>query len=106
MMNHEKCKTTFRGNASYFLRDYADGGLFRFCQENQDKMYVEKEVTRPLSAKQARMKSDFDLINIFTPQIETMTAFVVSDKRRWTKRPKTFGELSSKWWKSLPQERI
>jgi len=106
VINDEKCKTTFRGNASYFLHPYKDGGLFRFCEEHADKMYVEKTVTRPLSAKQARMKSDFDLINIFTPQIETMTAFVISDKRRFTESPRVFKDLLEKWWPSLPQERI
>jgi len=106
MINDEKCKTTFRGNASYFLRDYADGGLFRFCEEHKNKSFLEMEVTRPLSAKQARAKSDFDLINIFTPQIEAITAFVNSDKRIVTKHPKTFGELSEKWWPSKPQERL
>ena len=106
VINDDYCKTVFRGNASYFLREYADGGLFRFCDEHADEMFVTKEVTRPISAKQARMKSDLDLINIFTPQNETMSAFVNSDKRRWLDRPHTFGELKSKWWPSLPQERI
>jgi len=106
MINDEYCKTTFRGNSSYFLRDYADGGLFKFCDDYADEMFVQKEVTRPLSAKQARMKKDLDLINIFTPQIETMTAFVVSDKRRWIERPRTFRELKSKWWPSKPLERL
>jgi hypothetical protein len=106
MQNKTKCKTVFRGNASYFLKDYQDGGLFRFCDEHASEMFVQMEVTRPLSAKQARMKSNLDLINIFTPQIETMTAFVLSDKRRWKERPKNFEELSSRWWPSLPLERL
>lgn len=106
MQNKTKCKTVFRGNASYFLKDYQDGGLFRFCDEHSSEMFVQMEVTRPLSAKQARMKSNLDLINIFTPQIETMTAFVLSDKRRWKERPKNFEELSSRWWPSLPLERL
>jgi hypothetical protein len=106
MKNNDICKTVFRGNASYFLRGYADGGLFKFCDEHSDEMFIQKEVTRPISAKQARMKSNLDLINIFTPQIETITAFVNSDKRRWLERPHTFGELQSKWWPSLPLERL
>jgi len=106
VINEDYCKTTFRGNASYFLKDYKDGGLFRFCQDHASESFVELEVTRPLSAKQARMKSDFDLINIFTPQIETMTAFVLSDKRRFTEGPRTFQDLLDKWWPSLPQERL
>ena len=106
VMNDESCKTTFRGNASYFLKDYKDGGLFRFCEEHQDLPYVEKVVTRPLSAKQARMKSDFDLINIFTPQIETIGAFVFSDKRIYPQRPRLFGDLLNQWWPSKPKERL
>ena len=104
--NDDYCKTTFRGNASYFLRDYADGGLFRFCQDHSTKSFVEMTVERPLSAKQARMKGDFELINIFTPNIECMTAFVMSDKRRFIERPKVFQDLLDGWWPSLPQERL
>lgn len=106
VINDDYCKTTFRGNASYFLKDYKDGGLFQFCQDHADESFVEMEVTRPLSAKQARMKSDFDLINIFTPNIETITAFVISDKRRFERRPRTFQDLLDDWWPSLPQERL
>jgi len=106
IINDEYCKTVFRGNASYFLRDYPERGLFDFCENNSTEMIVQKEVTRPLSAKQARMKSDFDLINIFTPQIESMTAFVDSDKRRFRKSPRIFQDLLDKWWPSLPQERL
>tara|TARA_R110002012_G_scaffold298759_2_gene497392 strand:- start:1045 stop:3036 length:1992 start_codon:yes stop_codon:yes gene_type:complete len=106
VINDEYCKTTFRGNASYFLRDYKDGGLFRFCEDYSSEPFVQIEVTRPLSAKQARMKSDFDLINIFTPQDETMTAFVMSDKRRFLERPRIFQDLLDKWWPSMPQERL
>ena len=106
IVNDDYCKTTFRGNASYFLKDYRNGGLFQFCRDNADKQYVSMEVTRPLSAKQARMKSDFDLINIFLPNTETITAFVDSDKRRYTKRPVVFQDLLDRWWPSSPQERL
>lgn len=106
MINDETCKTVFRGNASYFLRGYADGGLFRFCEEHADETFVTMTVTRPVSAKQARIKKDMDLVNVFTPQKETMSAFVISDKRMWIKRPHTFSELASKWWPSYPLERL
>ena len=106
IVNDDYCKTTFRGNASYFLKDYKDGGLFQFCRDNADSQFVSMEVTRPLSAKQARMKSDFDLINIFLPNKEIITAFVDSDKRRYTIRPVIFQDLLDRWWPSYPQERL
>lgn len=106
VINDDYCKSTFRGNAAYFLRDYKEGGLFQFCRDNSQEPFVEIEVTRPLTAKQARMKSDFGLINIFTPQTETMSAFVVSDKRRFKERPRIFQDLLDSWWPSLPQERL
>lgn len=103
----EKVKTTFRGSASYFIRNYRNGGLFRFCEEHSNRYLMEKIITKPYSAKEARAKSNYSLINIFEPRKFVISAMGDSNKRIWTKEhPQTFGDLTNTWWDSFPHSEV
>ena len=99
--------TVYRGSAALFLRAFADGGLFRFCEEFADLHAISKETRRPLSAKEARVKSDFSLMNQFLPRANTFSALGDSTKRLWPDRvPSTFGDLGNEWWPSTPHREL
>lgn len=103
----EKVKTTFRGSASYFLRGYKDGGLFRFCDENSSRSELTAYINKPWSAKQARIKKDYSLINVFEENKFTITALGDSNKRRWGLHyPELFGDLTEEWWPSSPHSEV
>ena len=100
-------KTTFRGSASYFLRSYKEGGIFRFCEENQDSEFIRAHVNKPYSAREALIRNDPDLINVFREQSYTMRALGDSTKRLWGSIiPRTFGDLMSRWYDSIPHQHL
>lgn len=88
-----KYKTTFRGTAAYFLRHYADGGLFRFCEENQNISRVSTIIDKPYSAKEARFRGDLSLMNVFVPRRFSFNVKGDSTKRRAISTPSLFGDL-------------
>lgn len=103
----DKMKTTYRGSASYFVREYADGGLFRFCDEHNRTDIVTKRVSRPYTAKQARQKGDYGLINVFEDHNFTMTPLGDSTKRLWPNAiPRLFGDLLTTWFPSQTHNKI
>ena len=103
----QKIKTTFRGSASYFLRNYQEEGLFGFCKDHIEESEVSTSINKPLSIRQARIKKDMDLINIFTPQSFTMKATGDSTKRIWNgETPILFGDLLENWFTSIPHRQL
>ena len=107
MRKGDYTKTVFRGSASYFLRDYREGGIFRFCEEHADLTGVERTVSKPLSARQARQKSDMTQMNVFTPQQFVIRAWGDSNKRSWSgESPQTFGDLLDRTWYSFPNQQL
>ena len=105
--SENEVKTTFRGSASYFVRDYRDGGLFRFCLEHAERRELRETVRKPWSAKEARIRKDYGLINVFEPRHFRMTAMGDSNKRVWTsEHPQTFGDLGESWWPSQPHSEV
>ena len=103
----DKIKTTYRGSASYFVSSYRDGGLFRFCEENKSTDYVQKTVRRPYTAREARQRSDYTLINKFEPRSFSMTPMGDSTKRLWSGDvPKLFGDLLTTWFTSSTHEKV
>ena len=82
-----KIKTTFRGSASYFIRDHKETGLYSFCEENANIAKLSKLIVKPYSAKEARMKSDFGLINVFEERKFSISVMGDSNKRRFTFGP-------------------
>jgi hypothetical protein len=101
-------KTTFRGSASYFLRNHLDEGLRGFCREHEDQDRVSTMIRRPYSAGEARMKGDMSLMNVFAPHSYTIRPCGDTTKRLWTRdsSPRTFGDLLESWWTSIPHEMI
>ena len=103
----EKTKTTFRGSASYFLKDYREGGIFRFCEENSDERSKRAYVNKPYSAKEALIRNNPELINVFEERRYTLSALGDSTKRLWgSVIPQTFGDLLSQWYDSHPHQSI
>lgn len=103
----EKTKTTFRGSASYFLKDYREGGIFRFCEENSDERSKRAYVNKPYSAKEALIRNNPELINVFEERRYTLSALGDSTKRLWGSLiPQTFGDLLSQWYESHPHQSI
>ena len=105
--DHLKTKTKFRGSASLFLKGYDNGGLFQFCQDNANEYTKSTSFRRPYSAKEARMRNDMSLINIFTEHTYTIRPCGDSTKRLWSgATPDTFGDLLSQWWTSTPHQQV
>lgn len=100
-------KTTFRGSASYFLRGRVEGGLFAFCEEHSDAPTVSMTVNKPWSAREAVIRHDGGLINLFEPRRFSMSALGDSTKRLWGRRmPRVFGDLLGQWWDMHPHQNI
>lgn len=100
-------KTTFRGSASYFLRGFDVGGIFRFCEENSESRSISTIVKKPYSAKEARIKNDYSLINVFDDRKYSMSALGDSTKRLWGReKAQTFGDLLTRWWPSQPHRQV
>lgn len=103
----DKVKTTFRGSSSYFLRPYREGGLFRFCAENEEETKISTIVNKPISARQAKQKSNYDLINVFVEQEFFMVPYDSSAKRLWGNGvAEKFGDLLDNWYESSPQQQL
>ena len=92
-----KVKTRFRGGASYFLRGT---NLFDFCKENSEFSHVSKTIRRPYSAREAKVRDDMELMNVFRPVKQTMKTRGDSEKRRWKTQPSKFGDLLENWYDS------
>jgi len=107
MQTDNYTKTTFRGSASYFLRGFNVGGIFRFCEENKNRAAIRTTVMKPYSAKEARIKNDYSLINVFAERQYSISALGDSTKRLWVgEKAKNFGDLLTKWWYSKPHRNI
>jgi len=100
-------KTTFRGSASYFLRGFDVGGIFRFCEENSERRSISTIIQKPYSAKEARIKNDYSLINVFDDRKFSMSALGDSSKRIWGRdKAQSFGDLLTRWWPSQPHRQV
>tara|TARA_R110002012_G_scaffold5387_1_gene24574 strand:+ start:3009 stop:4904 length:1896 start_codon:yes stop_codon:yes gene_type:complete len=105
-VNSHKIKTTYRGSASYFIRDYSEKGLYDFCKENRSLGKLSKHIIKPYSAREARMKSDFGLMNVFEERTFSISVMGDSNKRNWINMPATFGDLLNNTFTSIPHERL
>ena len=89
------------------MRGFNVGGIFRFCEENKERIAISTIVSKPYSAKEARIKNDYSLINVFEDRKYSMTALGDSSKRKWGReKAQTFGDLLSKWWTSKPHRQV
>lgn len=103
MRMKDKVKTVFRGSASYFLRPYRDEGIFGFCEENSNLNHLSVKVMKPYSAKEARVRSDYALINVFEERSYSMKLSGDVSKRLGNANPpRVFGELLLNWYPSRP----
>jgi len=100
--NEEKTKSRYRGHSAYFLRGLGEGGLFGFCDEYSELSRIVRNVRQPYSVKQARMKGDLSLTNVFADHKYSIQPAGDLNKRYWLKRPQTFGDLTENWWPSDP----
>ena len=100
-------KTTFRGSASLFMRNYNEGGLFTFCEENENDFSKSTTIRRPYSAGEARVRRNMSLMNVFEEFSYTIRPAGDSTKRLWGRqKPRTFGDLLTRWWPSFPHEQL
>lgn len=103
----DKTKTTFRGSASYFLREYREGGTFRFCEDNSNDYTKSATIRRPYSVREARVRGDLSLTNVFDNHNYTISALGDSTKRLWgTSTPSNFGDLLTEWYPSFPHQQV
>jgi hypothetical protein len=114
-----KAKTTFRGSYSMFIDHRDDEGnltsdlygedWFSFCKRYADENEVQRNAElnptmRPYSLGEARIRSDFQLTNLFRIVDLSIRACGDSNKRRWNRKPETFGDLLNEWFPSEPHE--
>ncbi len=116
-----KSKNTFRGTYSLFQATKTDSGdlinpqyganWFEFCSNYPNNSILSRNaennpVSRPYSIGEAKMKKDYTLVNKFRVVDVSISACGDSNKRNWLEKPKTFGDLLSKWWKSSAWEEM
>ena len=107
-------KNTYRGTYALFI-DRANenrygGDWLEFTLRHKELEKVERTIednpsSRPFSLGEARVRKDFSLINKFRVVNVGISACGDSNKRRWTEKPKTFGDLNESWWTSHTWER-
>lgn len=112
-------KTTFRGAYSMFIDHRDDEGnltsnlygedWFSFCSRYQEETRVERTAElnptmRPYSLAEAKIRNDYQLTNVFRIVDLSITACGDSNKRAWTEKPRTFGDLCRAWFPSHPHE--
>ena len=105
-----KIKTTYRGNASYFIgRKDQPKNWFQFLEENKNESSISRDEhnhpnSRPYSLGEARMKGDYSLTNVFRIVKASVSAMGDTNKRNWLRPPKTFGHLILTKWRSKPHD--
>ena len=105
--NENSIKTTFRGSASYFLRNYRESGIFGFCKDNFQDYTKSASIRRPYSLREARIKGDLSLTNVFSNHTYSLNALGVSTKRLWGgETPEKFGDLLNRWYMSTPHQQV
>ncbi len=103
----DKTKTTFRGSASYFLREHREGGTFTFCEANRNDFTKSTTIRRPYSVREARVRGDLSLTNVFENHNYSISALGDSTKRLWgADVPSTFGDLLNGWFESYPHQQV
>lgn len=96
----EPYKHTFRGSASYFLREHKN--CKTFLEDNSDKSKIEKSIYKPYSIRESRVKSDYALINIFALRKYSISVMGDSTKRIREIEPQKFGDLLNSWFPTKP----
>lgn len=121
MLKDGIAKNTYRGSYSMFLdRRDEDGNLtsdiygedwVSFCKRHENEVRVSRSeeinpTMRPYSLGEAKVRSDYSLVNKFRVVKLSISACGDSNKRKWETKPETFGDLVSRWWPSETWERI
>lgn len=121
MLKDTIAKNTYRGSYSMFLDRRGENGELKtdlygedwitFCQRHADldKVSRTEEVNptmRPYSLGEAKVRSDYSLINIFRVVDLSIRPCGDSNKRRWLRKPQTFGDLLNGWWDSETWEAL
>jgi len=123
-------KSTYRGNYALFL-DSSDGLKIKygekweehikyganwpdFLKRHRNMELLERSVetddaySRPYSLGEAKVRSDYSLVNKFRIINTGIKANGESNKRSWlgTTKPTTFGDIADGWYESSPFERL
>ena len=108
-------KNTFRGAYSLFLdyknqegelnQDFYGEDWVSFCERFSEETKVSRTehlnpTMRPYTLGEARVRSDYTLVNQFRIVNVSITPNGDSNKRKWINKPQTFGALASQWWPS------
>ena len=116
-----KAKTTFRGAYSMFIDHRNEKGELRsdlygedwltFCTRYSENTEVCRNAElnptmRPYSLGEAKVRSNYQLANVFRIVDLKITACGDSAKRNWETKPETFGDLMNQWWPSNSWERM
>lgn len=114
-------KNTYRGSYSMFLdRRGEDGELItdlygenwvQFCERYREEVKVSRSeevnpTMRPYSLGEAKVRGDYSLVNVFRVVDLSIRPCGDSNKRRWLRKPKTFGDLLNQWWDSETWESL
>lgn len=115
ILKDEITKNTYRGSYSLFLDRRDDEGnltsdlygenWFSFCDRYRNETIVSRTeeinpTMRPYSLGEAKVRSDYSLINLFRIVDVSITPCGDSNKRKWSEKPQTFGDLIDRWWDS------
>lgn len=114
-------KSTYRGSYSMFidrrgepteeepegaiLQDIYGSDWLEFCERFSEESKVERTeelnpTMRPYSLGEAKVRSDYSLVNQFRIVDLSISACGDSNKRQWIEKPETFGDLLLDWWPS------
>ena len=116
-----KAKTTFRGSYSMFIDHRNDRGeltselygedWLTFCTKYEGESLVVRNAEinptmRPFSLGEAKVRSNYQLANVFRIVDLSISACGDSNKRSWNTKPETFGDLKLRWWPSETWEEL
>ena len=121
MIKDGLAKSTYRGSYSMFIdrrdeqgkiiQDIYGEDWLEFCDRYSENVKVERTeelnpTMRPYSLGEAKVRNDYTLVNQFRIVDLSISACGDSNKRQWTKKPETFGDLLLDWWPSNTWEEM
>ncbi len=117
----EIAKTTYRGSYSMFIDHRDENNELRsdlygedwlsFCRRYENERTVSRNAEinptmRPYTLGEAKVRSNYQLANIFRIVDLTISACGDSVKRKWEIKPETFNDLAVNWWPSGTWEEL
>ena len=100
-----------RGEDGELITDLYGENWVQFCERYREEVKVSRSeevnpTMRPYSLGEAKVRGDYSLVNVFRVVDLSIRLCGDSNKRRWLRKPQTFGDLLDQWWDSETWESL